>query len=91
MYFYLRVMQLLLRNFHAVHVAIHSRSLSMSMAKQLISKLSNVLQIESSSDKNATDFYKQVTRSASSFGVGLPSLPQCSKSRSQRQISLQYF
>ena len=54
-------MQLLLRNFHAVHVAIQSRSLSMSMAKQLISKLSNVLQIESSSDENATDFYQQVT------------------------------
>ena len=86
--FYLRIMQLLLRNFHAVHVAIQSRTLSMSMAKQLISKLSNVLQIESSSDEKATDFYQQVTRSASSIGVRLPSLPRCSGSRSQRQISL---
>ena len=50
-------MQLLLHNFHAVHVAIQSHSLSMSMAKQLISKLSIVLQIESSSDKNDTDFF----------------------------------
>ena len=56
-YFYFQIMQLLLHNFHAVHAAIQSRSLSMSMAKQLISKLSNVLQIESSSDENATDFY----------------------------------
>ena len=55
------------------------------MAKQLINKLSNVLQIESSSEKNATDFYQQVTRSASSIGVGLPSLPRCFGSRSQRQ------
>ena len=58
------------------------------MAKQLISKLSNMFQIESSSGKNAIDFYQQVTRSASSIGVGLPSLPRCSGSRSQRQISL---
>ena len=50
-YFYLRIMQLLLRNFHAVHVAIYSLSLSMSMAKQLISKLSNVLKTESFSEK----------------------------------------
>ena len=56
-------MQLLLHNFHAVHAAIQSRSLSMSMAKQLISKFSNVLQIENSIDKNVTDFYQQVTGS----------------------------
>ena len=54
-------MQLLLCNFHAIYVAIQSHSLSMSMAKQLISKLSNVLKIENSRDKNATDFYQQVT------------------------------
>ena len=35
--------------------------------------------MESSSDKNATDFYQKVTRSDSSIGVGLPSLPLCSK------------
>ena len=56
-------MQLLLCNLHAIYVAIKSHSLSMSMPKQLISKLSNVLQIKSSSDKNATDFYQQVTQS----------------------------
>ena len=61
MYFYLGIMQLLLHNFHAVHLAIQSCSLSMPMAKQLISKLSNVLQIESFGDKNATCFYQQVT------------------------------
>ena len=83
MYFYLKIMEVLLCNFHAVHVAIQSRNLSMSMAKQLISKLSNVLQIESFSEKNATDFYQQVTQSASSIGVGLPSLPPCFGSRSQ--------
>ena len=66
-YFYHRVKQLLLWNFHVVHVAIQSRSLSMSMAKQLISKFSNVLQIERFSDKNATYFYQQVTQSASSI------------------------
>ena len=82
-YFYLKIMEVLLRNFHAVHVAIQSRNLSMSMAKQLISKLSNVLQIESSSEKNATDFYQQVTQSASSIGVGLPSLSRCFESQSQ--------
>ena len=60
-YFHLQIMQLLLRNFHAIYVAIQSHSLSMPMTKQLISKLSNVLQIESSSDKNATNFYQQVT------------------------------
>ena len=87
-YFYLQIMHLLLRNFHAVHAAIQSRGLSMSMTKQLISKLSNVLQIESFSDKNATDFYQRVTQSASSIGVGLASLLRCSRSRSQRQISL---
>ena len=87
-YFYLKIMQVLLRHFHAVHVAIQSRNLSMSMAKQLISKLSNVLQIESSSEKNATDFYQQVAQSASSIGVGLPSLPRCFGRRSQRQVSL---
>ena len=32
-YFYLQIMQVLLRNFHAVHVVIQSRNLSMSMAK----------------------------------------------------------
>ena len=58
------------------------------MAKQLISKLSNMYQIESSSYKNAIDFYQQVTRGASSIGVGLPSLPRCPGSQSQRQISL---
>ena len=77
-----------MHNFHAIHVAINSCSLSMSMAKQLISKLSNVWQIESSSDKNATYFYQQVSWSANSIGVGLPSLPQCSRSQNQRQISL---
>ena len=81
-------MEVLLRNFHAIHVAIQSRNLGMSMSKQLINKLSNVLQIESSSEKNATDFYQQVTQSASSIGVGLPSLSQCFGSRSQRQVSL---
>ena len=70
-YFYFRILQLLLCNFYAVHVAIQSCSVSMSMAKQLISELSNVLEIESSSDKNATDFYQQVT-CTSSIGVGLP-------------------
>ena len=87
-YFYLKIMEVLLRNFHAVYVAIQSRNLSMSMAKQLVSKLSNLLQIESFSEKNATDFYQQVTQSASSIGIGLPSLPRCFGSRSQRQVSL---
>ena len=49
-----------MRSFHAICVAIQSHSLSMSMAKQWISKLSNELQIESFSDKNATDFYQQL-------------------------------
>ena len=81
-------MEVLLHKFHAVYVAIPSRNLSMSMAKQLISKLSNMLQIESSSKKNATDFYLQVTQSVSSIGVGLPSLPQCFGGQSQQQVSL---
>ena len=80
-------MQVLLSNFYAVHVAIQSRSLRMSMAKQLICKLLNVLQIESSSYKNATDIYQQVIQSASSIGFGLPSLPRCFGSESQ-QVSL---
>ena len=58
------------------------------MPKQLISKFSNVLQIASSSDKNATDFCQHVIRSASSIGIDWPSLPRYSESRSQRQISL---
>ena len=83
-------MQELLRDFHAVYVAIQTRNLSISKAKlkQLISKLSNVLKIESFSDENATDFYQQVTQNASSIGVGLPSLPLCFGSRRQRQVSL---
>ena len=85
-HFYLQIMQLLLHNFHAAHIAIQSRSLSVAIAKQLISELSNVLRIESSSDKNATDFYQQVTQSANSIEVGLPSLPRRSASRRQRQI-----
>ena len=36
-YFYLQIMQLLLHNFHAAHVATQSHSLSMPIAKQLAS------------------------------------------------------